>query len=116
MCIGVFILFSFSQYISIKCPISNKKLNVSALKVIYGPVASWRLGKSLGVDLICHPEKICSFDCIYCQLEKTRRITSHREIFVPTDKIKKELKQALKETKPDVITLSGMGEPTLAKI
>jgi len=46
------------------------------MKTVYGPVASWRLGKSLGVDLICSPKKICSFDCIYCQLEKTEKITS----------------------------------------
>jgi len=38
--------------------------------IIYGPVASWRLGKSLGIDLISR-EKTCSFDCIYCQLGKT---------------------------------------------
>lgn len=111
----VFKLFHFPKYISTIYLLLNKKLNVKALNVIYGPVASWRLGKSLGVDLICHPEKICSFNCIYCQLEKTKKITSDREIFVPTEKIKKELEEALKVTKPDVITLSGMGEPTLAK-
>jgi wyosine [tRNA(Phe)-imidazoG37] synthetase (radical SAM superfamily) len=88
---------------------------VRLLKVIYGPVASWRLGKSLGIDLICNPEKICCFDCAYCQLEKTKKITSIREKFISTDIIKKELKEALKVKKPDVITLSGMGEPTLAK-
>ena len=95
--------------------LSNKKIHVRSLKVIYGPVASWRLGKSLGLDLLCKPEKICSFDCVYCQLEKTRKITTDREIFVSTDKIKKGLKEALKQSKPDVITFSGMGEPTLAK-
>jgi len=88
---------------------------VRSLKVIYGPVASWRLGRSLGIDLICKPGKICSFDCIYCQLENTERITSQRETFVPIELIKKELQKALKQTTPDVITLSGMGEPTLAK-
>lgn len=85
------------------------------MKIVYGPVASWRLGKSLGLDVICRPEKICSFDCVYCQLEKTRKITTERELFVPTKEIEKELILALKQTKPDVITLSGMGEPTLAK-
>ena len=85
------------------------------MKTVYGPVASWRLGRSLGVDLICSPNKICSFDCIYCQLEHTERITSQREVFVPIEKIKKELKQALERATSDVVTLSGMGEPTLAK-
>ena len=85
------------------------------MKSIYGPVASWRLGKSLGIDLICSEKKICSFDCIYCQLEKTEKITKQRESFVSLNSVKKELKDALKKTTPDVITLSGTGEPTLAK-
>jgi wyosine [tRNA(Phe)-imidazoG37] synthetase (radical SAM superfamily) len=85
------------------------------MKIIYGPVASWRLGRSLGVDLICSEKKICSFDCIYCQLEKTDKITKQREYFISLDKLKKDLRHALHQTIPDVITLSGMGEPTLAK-
>ena len=85
------------------------------MKSIYGPVASWRLGKSLGIDLICSEKKICSFDCIYCQLEKTEKITKQRESFVALNVVKEELKNALKKTTPDVITLSGTGEPTLAK-
>ena len=88
---------------------------LNIMKIIYGPVASWRLGKSLGVDLICSEKKICSFDCIYCQLEKTDRITRQRESFISLDKLKKDLQHALQQTTPDVITLSGMGEPTLAK-
>ena len=79
------------------------------MKIIYGPVALWRLGKSLGVDLICSPKKICSFDCIYCQLKHTECITANRQTFVPSEKVKNELKQALSQTTPDVITPSGMG-------
>ncbi len=84
------------------------------MKSVYGPVASWRLGKSLGVDLISSPEKICSLDCIYCQIEKTKNLTAKRQQFIETKKVEDELKQALKTTQPDVITFSGMGEPTLA--
>jgi len=84
------------------------------MKIVYGPVASWRLGRSLGVDLICSPKKICSFDCIYCQLEKTEKLTKHSESFINLDKLKNELQHALNHTTTDVITLSGMGEPTLA--
>ncbi|RLI64924.1 MAG: radical SAM protein [Candidatus Asgardarchaeum californiense] len=82
---------------------------------IYGPVASWRLGRSLGVDLICSEEKICSFNCLYCQLEKTKKISKQRELFVSVNRLIKELSVALKKTTSDVITLSGTGEPTLAK-
>jgi len=84
------------------------------MKIVYGPVASWRLGRSLGIDLICTQKKICSFDCIYCQLEKAEKITSKKDIFVSTEDVKKELKKALGKITPDVITFSGMGEPTLA--
>jgi len=84
------------------------------MKIVYGPVASWRLGRSLGVDLICSEKKICTFDCIYCQL-KEGKVTNKRDSFVSSEEVKKELKLALKQTTPDVITLSGMGEPTLAK-
>ncbi len=84
------------------------------MNTVYGPVSSWRLGKSLGVDLICSNDKICSFDCVYCQLGKTIEKTIKRREFVEVDKIKSDLKSALKKTKPDVITLAGTGEPTLA--
>ena len=79
------------------------------MKHVYGPVASWRLGRSLGIDLICSSRKICSFDCIYCQLEQTKRITAQKNCFVSIRDVKKELEQALEKTTPDVITFSGMG-------
>ena len=49
------------------------------MKIVYGPIASWRLGRSLGVDLINQSHKICSFDCIYCQLEKKGNISLKRD-------------------------------------
>jgi len=85
------------------------------MKIVYGPVSSWRLGESLGVDLTCQPGKICSFDCIYCQLIKTKAITTKRDNYINISSMEKELQKALKQKSPDVITLSGMGEPTLAK-
>jgi wyosine [tRNA(Phe)-imidazoG37] synthetase (radical SAM superfamily) len=85
------------------------------VEIIYGPVSSWRLGRSLGIDPICSREKICSFDCVYCSLGRTTEKTIGRRTFVPPEVVKQELKKALKITKPDVITFSGTGEPTLAK-
>ncbi|MBU0574450.1 MAG: radical SAM protein [Candidatus Margulisiibacteriota bacterium] len=82
------------------------------MKYIYGPVPSWRLGRSLGVDLVSG-KKTCTFDCIYCQLGKTVRHIVKREIFVPTSEIVKEL-DSLPEQDIDYVTLSGTGEPTLA--
>ncbi|MFC1631034.1 radical SAM protein [Candidatus Omnitrophota bacterium] len=84
------------------------------LKHIYGPVASWRLGSSLGIDLLSGRVKHCSFDCLYCQLGPNKRLTTKRKLYVPTKKIIAELK-LLPGLKADYITFSGMGEPTLAK-
>ena len=83
-------------------------------KYIYGPVPSWRVGSSLGVDLLSQKEKICSFDCIYCQLGKTKKPTITRHLYIPQGEILKEL-SALPEMSIDYITFSGRGEPTLAK-
>ena len=77
---------------------------------VFGPVPSRRLGRSLGVDLV--PFKTCSYDCIYCQLGRTTNKTVERREWVPLDNVLKELKAKL-ATKPDYITLSGSGEPTL---
>ncbi len=83
-------------------------------KYCYGPVVSWRLGRSLGVDPISGPRKICDFDCAYCQLGKTDVFESERRIFVPTEAIISELGM-FPSGEIDFVTLSGAGEPTLAK-
>ncbi len=82
------------------------------MKVIYGPVPSWRFGRSLGVDPVCIMPKICSFDCIYCQLGKTAELTTERKEYAKLSRMKKELDEAPKDN-IDVITFSGTSEPTL---
>ena len=85
------------------------------MRLIYGPVPSWRLGRSLGIDLLPGPGKTCSFDCVYCQLGRTTRFAVERRAFVETERLKREL-DALPLTAADVdyLTFSGTGEPTLA--
>ncbi|KAF5428705.1 Wyosine [tRNA(Phe)-imidazoG37] synthetase, radical SAM superfamily [Candidatus Methanophagaceae archaeon] len=86
------------------------------MSTIYGPVPSWRLGKSLGFDLITK-DKVCSFDCVYCQLGCTKEKSVKRAIFVDTELVKLDLSEALdalEEGDVDFITFSGMGESTLA--
>jgi wyosine [tRNA(Phe)-imidazoG37] synthetase (radical SAM superfamily) len=39
------------------------------MKMVYGPVPSRRLGRSLGVNPI--PFKTCNYSCVYCQLGRT---------------------------------------------
>jgi len=89
----------------------DKSLNPP--KYIFGPVPSRRLGRSLGVDLV--PYKTCTFDCIYCDLGRTTNKTTSRQSFVSPEEIQKELELILSalDKKPDFITLSGSGEPTL---
>jgi wyosine [tRNA(Phe)-imidazoG37] synthetase (radical SAM superfamily) len=82
-------------------------------RVIYGPVASWRLGRSLGVDLVSQAAKTCSFDCAYCQLGRTRHHSAERREFVPVARLTGELEQ-LPALDLDYVTFSGTAEPTLA--
>jgi len=87
----------------------------SEFKYIYGPVSSWRLGRSLGIDPISQRTKQCVFDCIYCQVGRALPCSMRRKIFVPTKSIISEIRQLPKKTKIDYLTFSGSGEPTLAK-
>ncbi len=81
-------------------------------KYLFGPVPSRRLGMSLGVDLV--PKKVCSLDCVYCEVGRTTKLTLERKEYIPANKIKEELKDYFKNnTDPDYITFSGSGEPVL---
>ncbi|MEB3281530.1 MAG: radical SAM protein [Lyngbya sp.] len=79
---------------------------------VYGPVSSWRYGRSLGIDPI-GVVSTCSFNCVYCQLGEIEQITCDRKVYIPTSQILEELK-GFAPWDVDVITLSGSGEPTLA--
>ena len=59
------------------------------MSYFYGPVPSRRLGFSLGVDLTS--PKVCSFECIYCQLGKTPNKTIRRFSCIDLGKLKNEL-------------------------
>jgi wyosine [tRNA(Phe)-imidazoG37] synthetase (radical SAM superfamily) len=84
-------------------------------KYLYGPVPSRRLGLSLGVDIM--PVKVCTLDCVYCQVGKTTQKTLRRKKYIPIEPIINELIQRLDEgLTADYITLSGSGEPTLNEI
>lgn len=83
-------------------------------KYIYGPVYSWRLGLSLGIDPISNSRKVCNLDCIYCQLGKTPEFETQRKEFVSTRDLLGEI-NAFPEARVDYLTFSGRGEPTLAK-
>jgi wyosine [tRNA(Phe)-imidazoG37] synthetase (radical SAM superfamily) len=78
----------------------------------YGPVPSRRLGLSLGVDIV--PMKVCTLDCVYCQLGRTTEKSTVRRDFVDIEAVLVELHGRLQEgVQTDYITLAGSGEPTL---
>jgi len=81
---------------------------------LFGPVASRRLGVSLGVDLVVH--KVCSLDCVYCECGKTTDLTLERKAWVGFDRVQQELDHYwANNDDPDYITFSGSGEPCLNK-
>lgn len=84
--------------------------------IIYGPIHSRRLGVSLGVNLMPKHHKLCTFDCVYCEIGWNSPI-SHPQL--PT---RQEVQAALEaflstydfeQSTIDVITFSGNGEPSL---
>ena len=89
------------------------------MSTVYGPVSSWRLGRSLGIDVVLPPKK-CTFNCVYCQLGKTSVHVSNPEVLqgklVDAETVRRDLDDVLKRldiSTVDVVTFSGSGEPTL---
>lgn len=97
---------------------------LTPFSAVYGPVQSWRFGRSLGIDPI-GSTSTCSFNCVYCQLGEIEHLSRDRQLFIPTKQIQAELQIHLRrlstfsvdptsDARLDAITLSGSGEPTLA--
>jgi wyosine [tRNA(Phe)-imidazoG37] synthetase (radical SAM superfamily) len=83
-------------------------------KYLFGPVPSRRLGRSLGVDII--PHKVCTLNCIYCEVGKTTDCHTDRKRFYNPEEILSEFKENYADIKEelDVVTITGAGEPTLS--
>ena len=86
--------------------------------ILYGPVESRRLGRSLGINLMPTGFKLCSFNCVYCHYGWTKKHTldfrsSHGDL-PPMDNVVRAVEEAAKSKIPfDFLTFSGNGEPTL---
>lgn len=82
-------------------------------KYVFGPIPSRRLGMSLGIDLV--PFKICNYDCIFCEVGKTKKTVIARKEYVKKETILNELNEFLNNYngRIDHITLTGLGETTL---
>jgi wyosine [tRNA(Phe)-imidazoG37] synthetase (radical SAM superfamily) len=84
--------------------------------VIYGPVHSRRLGRSLGINLLPTSYKICSFDCVYCHYGRTKVKTLFAEEsqFPCAEEVLQAVREALQEYRDiDYLTFSGNGEATM---
>ena len=84
-------------------------------EIVFGPVPSRRLGRSLGINNI-PPPKRCSYSCIYCQLGATKILTVERGRFYDAEILRKALGEKLAEINEDefdYITFVPDGEPTL---
>jgi wyosine [tRNA(Phe)-imidazoG37] synthetase (radical SAM superfamily) len=81
-------------------------------KYVFGPVASRRLGRSLGVDVV--PFKTCPYDCVYCQLGRTTNHTATLAEYAPLTDLLNEIQLKIEDgVEADYITIAGSGEPTL---
>ena len=81
-------------------------------RYLFGPVPSRRLGLSLGVDL--NPVKVCTENCVFCQVGRTTELTVERKEWVPTSAVLAEFDRWAAAGNPtDYVTLSGSGEPTM---
>lgn len=86
--------------------------------IIFGPIASRRLGRSLGVNLLPVDIKFCNFDCLYCECGWTKVQELHHEHLPESSAIIKRLIEEIKKLQHagetiDSITFAGNGEPTL---
>jgi wyosine [tRNA(Phe)-imidazoG37] synthetase (radical SAM superfamily) len=85
--------------------------------VIYGPINSRRLGRSLGINLLPAARKVCTFDCVYCQYGRAKAVSdpAAKIAFPPAAIVLRKLEEAVGQqpSPPDYLTFSGNGEPSL---
>ncbi|MCB2202595.1 radical SAM protein [bacterium] len=84
--------------------------------IIYGPIHSRRLGRSLGINLMPVNRKVCSFDCVYCQYGGTQEVLlSPMRSTLPTPtEVFAAVEAALRKPRTiDYLTFSGNGESTI---
>ncbi len=84
--------------------------------IVFGPVPSRRLGRSLGINNI--PPKVCTYSCVYCQLGRTIEMQADRQTFYDPERIicavKDKMDKAKQAGEPiDYLAFVPDGEPTL---
>lgn len=80
--------------------------------IVYGPMRSRRLGRSLGIDITPAGCRVCNFQCVYCLYP--RQAGGRRPRWPTPEQVAACLRAALPRAGAlDSITISGHGEPTL---
>jgi wyosine [tRNA(Phe)-imidazoG37] synthetase (radical SAM superfamily) len=84
--------------------------------LVFGPVPSRRLGRSLGINSI--PPKLCTYSCVYCQVGRTIDFRADRGVFYEPQDVLAAVKERFDEEssakeKVDYLTFVPDGEPTL---
>jgi wyosine [tRNA(Phe)-imidazoG37] synthetase (radical SAM superfamily) len=88
------------------------------MKAVFGPVHSWRLGRTIGVDMVASDRNYCSFDCAYCPGgRRTRGVTRRRyyvELYALHCLLKSDVIISGHVPFTDYVAFTGRSEPTLA--
>jgi len=84
--------------------------------IVFGPVPSRRLGRSLGINNI--PPKYCSYSCIYCQLGRNKKIGTARGVFYDPSVVLEQVENKISALYKaggciDYLSFVPDGEPTL---
>lgn len=90
-------------------------------RIVYGPVPSRRLGRSLGINLLPAGMKVCNMNCAYCQYGWTRGAARYRgqgDGWPTPGAVETAVSMRLQEAADtgellDRLTVAGHGEPTL---
>ncbi len=86
-------------------------------EIVFGPIISRRVGRSLGINLLPREAKVCTFDCVYCECGGLKRGAGKHPL--PTfsevrDAICGKFEAlAAAGQGVDSISFTGNGEPTL---
>ena len=86
------------------------------MSLVFGPVPSRRLGRSLGINNI--PPKVCSYSCVYCQVGRTSEYALQRRAFYPAEQVVSAVRERVSQLRDtgepvDYLTFVPDGEPTL---
>ncbi|RIK77556.1 radical SAM protein [candidate division KSB1 bacterium] len=84
--------------------------------LVFGPIPSRRLGRSLGINNI--PPKVCTYSCVYCQVGRTLNMQIERQAFYGPDELLRDVEKKIDEVRKagesiDYLTFVPDGEPTL---